>query len=97
MDFDVHVRVSTETIGFDGFDDKWIQDSEWYCAISINSAGPVTRDSPAEILVSARHQIGRDSKFFRHIGKIFEAFCGIYSHPPLNDTPPLFDTLLYTL
>ena len=21
----------------------------------------------------------------------------IYSHPPLNDTPPLFDSLLYTL
>ena len=35
-----------------------------YCAISINSAGPVTRDSPAEILVSARRQNGRDSMFF---------------------------------
>ena len=35
-----------------------------YCAISINSAGPVTRDSPAEILVSARRQNGHDSMFF---------------------------------
>ena len=35
-----------------------------YCAISINSAGPVTRYSPAEILVSARRQNGRDSMFF---------------------------------
>ena len=50
-----------------------------YCAISINSAGPVTRDSPAEILVSARRQNVRDSMFFRHIGKIFEDFCGILS------------------
>jgi len=23
--------------------------------------------------------------------------CMLYSHPPLNDTPPPFDTLLYTL
>jgi hypothetical protein len=27
-----------------------------YCTISINSAGPVTRDGPAEILVSATSQ-----------------------------------------
>jgi hypothetical protein len=31
-----------------------------YCTISINSAGPVTRDGPAEILVSATSQSCRD-------------------------------------
>ena len=46
-----------------------------YCAISINSTGPVTRDSPAEILVSARPQNGRDSMFF---SAHREDFCGIY-------------------
>ena len=44
-------------------------------AISINSAGPVTRDSPAENLVSARRQNGRDSMFF---SAHREDFCGIY-------------------
>ena len=55
---------------------RWIQERGGeYCAISINSAGPVTRDSPAEILVSARRQNGRDSMFFlAHM----EDFCGIY-------------------
>jgi hypothetical protein len=31
-----------------------------YCTISFNSAGPVTRDGPAEILVSALAQTCRD-------------------------------------
>jgi hypothetical protein len=35
-----------------------------YCPISINSAGPVTRDGPAEILVSADARNGRDITFF---------------------------------
>jgi hypothetical protein len=35
-----------------------------YCAISINSAAPVTRDMPAEILVSADAENGRDVPFF---------------------------------
>jgi len=35
-----------------------------YCTISINSAGIVTRDMPAEILVSAGTQSGRDIGFF---------------------------------
>ena len=62
----------------EGFDVMGGGNMYTYCAISINSAGPVTRDSPAEILVLARRQNGRDSMFFRHIGKIFEDFCGIY-------------------
>ena len=49
-----------------------------YCAISINLAGPVTHDSPAEILVSARCQNGCDSMFFSAHREDFEDFCGIY-------------------
>jgi len=38
-----------------------------YCTISFNSAGPVTRDGPAEILVSATSQSWRDMpKFLRN-------------------------------
>jgi len=32
----------------------------YYCTISINSAGPVTRDGPAEIMVSATSQSCHD-------------------------------------
>ena len=54
------------------FNNSW---PAWpYCAISINSAGPVTRDSPAEILVSARRQMAVTACFFRHIGKIFVGY-----------------------
>jgi hypothetical protein len=35
-----------------------------YCTISFNSAGPVTRDGPAEILVSATSQSCRDMPKF---------------------------------
>jgi hypothetical protein len=36
----------------------------YYCPISINSAAPVTCDTPAEILVSADARNGRDIIFF---------------------------------
>ena len=38
-----------------------------YCTISINSAGPVTRDGHAEILVSATSQTCRDMSKFSDI------------------------------
>jgi hypothetical protein len=39
-------------------------EKNYYCTISINSAGPVTRDGPAEILVSASSQSRRDMPEF---------------------------------
>jgi hypothetical protein len=42
-----------------------------YCTISFNSAGPVTRDGPAEILVSATSQNRRDKpKFWEFFGSL---------------------------
>ena len=38
-----------------------------YCTISFNSAGPMTRDGPAEILVSATSQTCRDMSKFSDI------------------------------
>jgi hypothetical protein len=47
----------------------------YYCPISINSAGPVTRDAPAEILVSADAKNGRDLPFFSAGNFYFYFFC----------------------
>jgi hypothetical protein len=51
-----------------------------YCPISINSAAPVTRDTPAEILVSADARNGRDIIFFPAgwAGQIFIFIIFIY-------------------
>ena len=45
--------------------EKTTQGKIYYCTISFNSAGRVTRDAPAEILVSACCQNWRDNFFFQ--------------------------------
>lgn len=63
---------------FDGSADEWGYSE--YCPISINSAAPVTRDTPAEILVSADARNGRDIIFFPAgwAGQIFIFIIFIY-------------------
>ena len=43
---------------------KGIYSEYVYCAISINSAGLVTRYTPAEFLISAPHKNARYIRFF---------------------------------
>jgi hypothetical protein len=54
--------MSRETLGFSRQTRGFFTND--YCPISINSAAPVTRDTPAEILVSADARNGRDIIFF---------------------------------
>ena len=52
MDYDIYLKKKEK------------KRKTWYCTISFNSAGPMTRDGPTEILVSATSQTCRDmSKF----------------------------------
>ena len=59
-----HWRLATTEIhNVDSPNINWDTEPEeslYYCTISINSAGPVTRDGPAENLVSATTQSCRD-------------------------------------
>ena len=52
---------------------------EYYCAISINSAGHVTRYMPAEILNSAHGGNDRYIPFFQQIFRIFLRFLKPFS------------------
>jgi hypothetical protein len=57
-----------------------------YCPISINSAAPMTRDTPAKILVSADARNGRDIIFFPAgwAGANFYFYCFYLSYPQIN-------------